>query len=142
MAFTAILLASIFCQNLRSKKCEKRGQKWARNPGPFLEPSSIGTITEGSENGPILGLRARCGRLQRTVWVLLHEMIGTPFAYHKFRGGTVVTFIGYELDYGSRLLGMSEAWGRGQEFALGGKCSKVQRGPRSPRVCVPRRLLD
>ena len=85
VAFTAILLASIFCQNLRSKKCEKRGQKWARNPGPFLEPSSIGTITEGSENGPILGLRARCGRLQRTVWVLLHEMIGTPFAYHKFR---------------------------------------------------------
>ena len=45
------------------------------------------------------------------VWLLLHEMIGTPFAYHKFRGGTVVTFIGYELDYGSRLLGMSEARG-------------------------------
>ena len=45
------------------------------------------------------------------VWLLLHEMIGTPFAYHKFRGGTVVSFIGYELDHGSRLLGMSEARG-------------------------------
>ena len=50
------------------------------------------------------------------VWLLLHEMIGTPFAYHKFRGGTVVAFIGYELDYGSRLLGMSEARG---EWLLG-----------------------
>ena len=39
----------------RHRKGEKRDQKWARNPGPFLEPSSIGTITEGSENRPIFG---------------------------------------------------------------------------------------
>ena len=39
------------------------------------------------------------------IWLLLHEMIGTPFAYHKFRGGTIVAFIGYELDYGSCLWG-------------------------------------
>ena len=41
---------------------EKRGQKWARNSSPFLEPSSIGTITEGSENGPIFGPAFWCRR--------------------------------------------------------------------------------
>ena len=45
------------------------------------------------------------------IWLLLHEMIGTPFAYHKFRGGTVVAFIGYELDYGARLVGLSDSRG-------------------------------
>ena len=45
-------------------------------------------------------------------WLVLHEMIGTPFAYHKFKGGTIVSFIGYELDFGSRLLGLSEARGQ------------------------------
>ena len=45
------------------------------------------------------------------VWLLLHEMIGAPFAYHKFRGGTLVAFIGYELNYGSCLLGLSDARG-------------------------------
>ena len=45
------------------------------------------------------------------IWLLLREMIGTPFAYHKFRGGTVVAFIGYELDYGARLVGLSDARG-------------------------------
>ena len=38
------------------------------------------------------------------LWLLFHELIGTPFAYHKFKGGTLVAFIGYELDYGSRLV--------------------------------------
>ena len=45
------------------------------------------------------------------VWLILQEMIGVPFAYHKFRGKTLVAFIGYELDYGSRLVGLSEARG-------------------------------
>ena len=31
-----------------------------RNPGPFLELSSIGTSTEGSENGTIFGPAFRC----------------------------------------------------------------------------------
>ena len=45
------------------------------------------------------------------VWLILQEMIGVPFAYHKFKGKTLVAFIGYELDYGSRLVGLSEARG-------------------------------
>ena len=39
-------------------------------------------------------------------------MVGTPFAYHKFKGGPLVAFVGYELDYGSRLVGLSDARGR------------------------------
>ncbi|CAE7632161.1 unnamed protein product [Symbiodinium sp. CCMP2592] len=45
------------------------------------------------------------------VWLILQEMIGVPFAYHKFKGKTLVAFIGYELDYGARLVGLSEARG-------------------------------
>ena len=45
------------------------------------------------------------------VWLILQEMIGVPFAYHKFKGKTLVAFIGYELDYGSKLIGLSEARG-------------------------------
>ena len=37
------------------------------------------------------------------LWLLLREMVETPFAYHKFKGSPLVAFIGYELDYnGSR----------------------------------------
>ena len=46
------------------------------------------------------------------LWLLLHEMVGTPFAYHKFKGGPLVAFIGYELDYGLKLVGLSDARGR------------------------------
>ncbi|CAE7351564.1 unnamed protein product [Symbiodinium sp. CCMP2592] len=45
------------------------------------------------------------------VWLILQELIGVPFAYHKFKGKTLVAFIGYELDYGARLVGLSEARG-------------------------------
>ena len=45
------------------------------------------------------------------IWLVLQEMIGVPFAYHKFKGKTLVAFIGYELDYGARLVGLSEARG-------------------------------
>ena len=48
---------NISSQKPAFKKDEKRGQKRARNSSLFLEPSSIGTITEGSENGPIFGAR-------------------------------------------------------------------------------------
>ena len=53
---------NISCQQPAFRKDEKRGQKWARNSSPFLEPSSIGTITEGSENGPIFGPAFWCRR--------------------------------------------------------------------------------
>ena len=45
------------------------------------------------------------------IWLFLREMIGAPFPYHKFRGGTVVAFIGYEVDYGARLIGLSDTRG-------------------------------
>ena len=53
---------NISCQKPAFRKDEKRGQKWTRNSSPFLEPSSIGTITEGSENGPISGPAFWCRR--------------------------------------------------------------------------------
>ena len=53
---------NISSQKPAFKKDEKRGQKWARNSSPFLEPSSIGTIPEGSENGPIFGPAFWCRR--------------------------------------------------------------------------------
>ena len=53
---------NISSQKPAFKKDEKRGQKRARNSSPFLEPSSIGTITEGSENGPIFGPAFWCRR--------------------------------------------------------------------------------
>ena len=53
---------NISSQKPAFKKDEKRGQKWARNSSPFLEPSSIGTITEGSENVPIFGPAFWCRR--------------------------------------------------------------------------------
>ena len=60
MIVTATPASNHFLRKPAFRKGEKRDQKWARNPGPFLEPSSIGTITEGSENGPIFGPAFRC----------------------------------------------------------------------------------
>ena len=42
------------------------------------------------------------------LWLLLHEMVGASFAYRKFKGGPLVAFIGYELDYVSKLVGLSD----------------------------------
>ena len=39
-------------------------------------------------------------------------MIGTPFSYKKFKGGFRVQFIGYELDYKSRTMGISASRGK------------------------------
>ena len=55
MTFTAMPACNISSQKPAFKKDEKRGQKWARNSSPFLEPSSIGTITEGQEGVANLG---------------------------------------------------------------------------------------
>ncbi|CAE7247487.1 unnamed protein product [Symbiodinium natans] len=45
-----------------------------------------------------------------TMWMCLaaYELVGTPFAYRKFRGGTVVDFVGYEISYSEWRAGISE----------------------------------
>ena len=50
----------------------------------------------------------------KTIWmaVLLYEVLGTPFGYHKFSGGVYGEFVGYRLDYGSKLIGVTESRGR------------------------------
>ena len=53
---TATPASNHFLRKPAFRKGEKRDQKW----GPFLEPSSVGTMTEGSENGPIFGPAFRC----------------------------------------------------------------------------------
>ena len=45
------------------------------------------------------------------LWLVLYLMVGTPFAWKKFKGGLRVAFIGYELDYGIFRVGMSDARG-------------------------------
>ena len=50
--------------------------------------------------------------LYTLMWLALFEMIGTPFSYKKFKGGFRVQFIGYELDYKSRTMGISASRGR------------------------------
>ncbi|CAE7822684.1 unnamed protein product, partial [Symbiodinium necroappetens] len=50
--------------------------------------------------------------LYTLMWLALFEMIGTPFSYKKFKGGFRVQFIGYELDYKSRTMGVSASRGR------------------------------
>ena len=39
--------------------------------------------------------------------VATYEVLGTPFAYHKFSGGLSCQFVGYELDYKSVAVGIS-----------------------------------
>ena len=45
------------------------------------------------------------------VWLTLYLMAGTPFAWKKFKGGPPVAFVGYELDYEKRLIGLSDSRG-------------------------------
>ena len=50
-----------------------------------------------------------------TLWMLVaaYELLGTPFSYHKFKGGIRVDFIGYHLAYDMWSAGLSErrtAW--------------------------------
>eukprot|EP00435_Cladocopium_sp_Y103_P010529 s2776_g2.t1 len=50
--------------------------------------------------------------LYLSVWVLLaFEMVGTPFGYHKFRGGVETGFVGHTLRYDLRSVGISKRRG-------------------------------
>ena len=46
------------------------------------------------------------------IWVLAFEVAGTPFGYHKFSGGLSVAFVGYQLQYDSCQVGISDRRGR------------------------------
>ena len=41
------------------------------------------------------------------IWILAFELVGTPFAYHKFRGGFSSEFVGYQLRYDLNEVGIS-----------------------------------
>ena len=41
------------------------------------------------------------------IWILAFELVGTPFAYHKFRGGFSSEFVGYQLRYDRNEVGIS-----------------------------------
>ena len=45
------------------------------------------------------------------IWVLAFELIGTPFGYHKFRGGLVSNFVGFHLRYDICQVGISDKRG-------------------------------
>lgn len=45
------------------------------------------------------------------VWLLAFEMVGTPFGYHKFRGGVETEFVGYTLRYDLKSIGISRRRG-------------------------------
>ena len=49
-----------------------------------------------------------------TLWMILaaYEVVGTPFAYHKFKGGLEVDYIGYHVSYSSWSAGVSDARAR------------------------------
>ena len=51
----------------------------------------------------------------RTIWrfIVALEMVGTPFSFHKFKGGLPTDYVGYWLDYSRFEIGLSErraAW--------------------------------
>ena len=60
-------------------------------------------------NGAFLGERKFVNLL---VWILAFEVAGTPFGYHKFSGGITVSFVGYQLQYDSCQVGISDRRGR------------------------------
>ena len=41
------------------------------------------------------------------VWVLAFEMVGTPFGYHKFKGGFASEFVGYHIRYDLSQVGIT-----------------------------------
>ena len=41
------------------------------------------------------------------VWVLAYELIGTPFGYHKFKGGYASEFVGFQIRYDLAEVGVS-----------------------------------
>ena len=44
------------------------------------------------------------------LWMMIatYEIVGTPFGYHKFKGGLEIPFVGYELDYYRKTIGLSQ----------------------------------
>ena len=44
------------------------------------------------------------------LWMMIatYEIVGTPFGYHKFKGGLEIPFVGYELDYYRKTIGISQ----------------------------------
>ena len=48
------------------------------------------------------------------LWMMIatYEIVGTPFGYHKFKGGLEIPFVGYELDYFRKTIGIS--WKRAE----------------------------
>ena len=42
------------------------------------------------------------------IWVLAFELAGTPFGYHKLSGGISLAFVGYQLQYDSCEVGISD----------------------------------
>ena len=45
------------------------------------------------------------------IWVLAFELVGTPFGYHKFKGGLVSNFVGFHLRYDACQVGISDKRG-------------------------------
>ena len=45
------------------------------------------------------------------MWFVLYLTLGTPFSFKKFRGGFKVPFVGFELDYSTWKVGMSDSRG-------------------------------
>lgn len=45
--------------------------------------------------------------LRLWIWVLAFELVGTPFAYRKFRGGFASAFVGYQMRYDLNEVGIS-----------------------------------
>ena len=41
------------------------------------------------------------------IWLLAFELVGTPFGYHKFRGGFASEFVGYHLRYDRNEVGIT-----------------------------------
>ena len=49
------------------------------------------------------------------LWMVLaaaYEVVGTPFAYHKFKGGVAVDYIGYHVSYATWSAGVSDSRAR------------------------------
>ena len=44
------------------------------------------------------------------LWMMVatYEILGTPFGYHKFKGGVEMPFVGYELNYFDKTIGISQ----------------------------------
>jgi hypothetical protein len=45
------------------------------------------------------------------VWLLAFEMVGTPFGYHKFKGGFSSEFVGFHIRHDSAEVGISKKRG-------------------------------